>query len=101
MKVSSTLLYTFNFFPDCRYLFDINAETFRVADFIIHEDFNKVIPFEADLALIMVTAKMLLDRRKQKALLMKNDDWMNEKANVSASGWGWTKVSAVLKITFI
>nr|XP_032529520.1 uncharacterized protein LOC116779374 [Danaus plexippus plexippus] len=76
---------------NCRYLFDINAETFRVADFIIHEDFNKVIPFEADLALIMVTAKMLLDRRKQKALLMKNDDWMNEKANVSASGWGWTK----------
>ncbi|XP_045457677.1 coagulation factor X-like [Melitaea cinxia] len=75
-----------------RYINEENAELHEVHSFAIHEDYNKFIPFYADIALIFVKEPINFGARKKKALLASNDDWMKKTNNdIVAIGWGMTK----------
>ncbi|CAH0726050.1 unnamed protein product, partial [Brenthis ino] len=74
-----------------KYIRDKNAEIFRVLSFVIHEKFNSVITFYADIALIFVKDPIKFGRDKQKALLVNNNKWMKSTNKaIFGIGWGWT-----------
>lgn len=54
--------------------------------------------FSADVALIFVKEPMKFDERRQRAVLVDSEDWMKRIGynNVTAAGWGWTKVSCYI-----
>ncbi|XP_034840832.1 chymotrypsin-1-like [Maniola hyperantus] len=90
-----------------RYVHDYDAEIFEVLSIVIHEDYNKIMPFASDIALIFLKESIKFDEKKQRAVLVSNEDWMKcdndedwkkckDKDNVVAAGWGWTKYGGSL-----
>ncbi|XP_045512977.1 chymotrypsin-1-like [Pieris brassicae] len=75
-----------------RYAYDHSAATYEVLRYLIHEDYNKVMPFACDIALIFVTSPISFGKRSEKGLLVNTSKWMNaNETHLIATGWGTTK----------
>ncbi|XP_072936595.1 trypsin epsilon-like [Epargyreus clarus] len=75
-----------------RYTHDSGGDVYEVLKYVIHEDYNKTIPFSCDIALIFPTRLMKLGNKSKKALIVNTNKWMNvTEKNIIVTGWGWTR----------
>ncbi|KAM3964808.1 trypsin epsilon-like [Aphomia sociella] len=81
---------------NCQYIYGRKSTVHEIWDFIVHESYNHPIAFSNDAAIIIIHDHFILGPYVQKAVLIDNDVWMNEKETAFiATGWGEAKSNNV------
>ena len=76
-----------------KYIYDFNAKKYELASFVAHEDYNKVIPFENDIAVVFVKEPMKFSRVAKKGILVNHKKWMcSREKRFAVTGWGMIEV---------
>ncbi|CAH0700410.1 unnamed protein product [Spodoptera exigua] len=75
-----------------RHILDVNAKKYRLQWFLVHENYNKRIPFENDIAILFVEHPIQFSKVVKKAILVNHNRWMSaSQTKFSVTGWGWQK----------
>ncbi|PZC81123.1 hypothetical protein B5X24_HaOG200402 [Helicoverpa armigera] len=80
-----------------KYIYDFNAKKYDLSSYEVHEDYNKVIPFENDIAMLFVKKPIKFNKLAKKGILVNHNKWMNPKeTEFIVTGWGWLKYDGAL-----
>ncbi|XP_072936594.1 chymotrypsin-1-like [Epargyreus clarus] len=79
-----------------RYIFDPEASSHEVWDYVLHEHYNDTIAFSNDIAIIIIHGAFLFGHRVQRAVIGNSDVWMRENETFVATGWGQIKYNGNL-----
>uniref|UniRef100_A0A2H1W4S0 SFRICE_018771 n=1 Tax=Spodoptera frugiperda TaxID=7108 RepID=A0A2H1W4S0_SPOFR len=60
-------------------MYDVQAKMHNLQHFVVHEDYNKRIPFSNDIAILFVKKPIQFSKRAKKAILVDNNRWMSPK----------------------
>lgn len=74
-------------------MYDVQAKMHNLQHFVVHEDYNKRIPFSNDIAILFVKKPIQFSKRAKKAILVDNNRWMSPKEKkFVVTGRGLTQV---------
>ncbi|XP_026726918.1 chymotrypsin-1-like [Trichoplusia ni] len=74
-----------------KYIYDFNAKRHEIRSFATHEDYDKEIPFEKDIAILFLKKPIRFGKLAKKAVLVKHSKWMDvSQKNFIVTGWGLT-----------
>ncbi|XP_022820624.1 trypsin alpha-3-like [Spodoptera litura] len=80
-----------------RHIYDFKAKRHLLQSYVVHDNYDKDIPFSNDIAILFVKQPIKFWKMAKRAILVDNNQWMNanEKEFV-VTGRGWTKYNGSL-----
>ncbi|KAL4719925.1 hypothetical protein ACJJTC_018723 [Scirpophaga incertulas] len=79
------------------HMYDRNAKVHEVDYIVIHEDYNKPLPFACDIALIFLETPIELNNKTKKGIIVNTNKWMSAKEkDFEITGWGYTSYGGSL-----
>uniref|UniRef100_A0A2A4JWI7 Peptidase S1 domain-containing protein n=1 Tax=Heliothis virescens TaxID=7102 RepID=A0A2A4JWI7_HELVI len=93
-------IYDMNVQVGSKYIYDFNAKKHELSSYEVHDDYNKKIPFENDIAILFVKEPIKFNESAKKGILVTHNRWMDPKEKrFVVTGWGWLKYDGPLSET--
>ncbi|KAJ8729250.1 hypothetical protein PYW08_000831 [Mythimna loreyi] len=80
-----------------KYIYDFSAKKHKISYFVVHENYNRKIPFENDIGILFVKEQIKFSNVAKKGILVDHDKWMNPKEKrFIVTGWGMLEYNGAL-----